>query len=70
VCRRAATVLGVAGVSGLALLVVARGPDNAIGVGAAERLVVFPLQVWAVVVGVALLVGTTAATRARRSLVA
>ena len=69
-CRRAATVLGVAGVSGLALLAAARGPDSAIGVGAAERLVVFPLQVWAVVVGVALLVGTTAAARPRRSLVA
>ena len=58
-CRRAATVLGGAGVVGLVLMAVAsRSPDGLVGIGAAERLVVFPLQVWALVVGVALLVGS------------
>jgi hypothetical membrane protein len=56
VCRRAATVFGIVGVSGCALMVVAsRRPDGLIGIGAAERLVVFPLQIWALVVGIALL---------------
>lgn len=56
VCRAAAGVLGGAGVAGLVLLAVATAhPDGPVGVGAAERLVVFPLQVWALVVGVALL---------------
>ena len=56
-CRRAATVLGVVGVAGLGSMVVASThPDSLVGIGAAERLVVFPLQIWALVVGVALLV--------------
>lgn len=54
--RRAATVLGVVGVVGFALLAVATTwPDGPVAVGAAERAVVFPLQVWALVAGVALL---------------
>lgn len=54
--RRAATVLGVVGVVGFALLAVATTwPDGPVGVGAAERAVVFPLQIWALVTGVALL---------------
>ena len=68
VCRRAATVLGVVGVSGFALLAVAsRGPDGLVGVGAAERVVVFPLQVWAVVVGVALLSAGRRSEKPRRA---
>ena len=55
--RRAATVLGIVGVAGFALLAVATTwPDGPVGVGAAERAVVFPLQIWALVTGVALLV--------------
>ena len=53
--RRAATVLGAAGVAGFALLAAATWwPDGPVAVGAAERAVVFPLQIWAVVAGVAL----------------
>jgi hypothetical membrane protein len=55
-CRWAAAVLGVVGVAGLVLLGAAMGTAGGpVGVGTAERLVVFPLQVWAVVVGIALL---------------
>ena len=55
--RRAATVLGIVGVAGFALLAVATTwPDGPVGVGAAERTVVFPLQIWALVTGIALLV--------------
>ena len=54
-CRLAAAVLGAVGVAGLVLLAAAVGPAGGpVGVGTAERLVVFPLQVWAVVAGVAL----------------
>jgi len=53
--RRAATLLGAVGVAGFVLLAAATWwPDGPVGVGAAERAVVFPLQVWAVVAGVAL----------------
>jgi hypothetical membrane protein len=56
VCRRAALVLGIVGAAGFALLAVAsRWPGGPVGVGAAERAVVFPLQIWALVTGVALL---------------
>jgi hypothetical membrane protein len=58
--HRAATMLGAVGVAGFVLLAVATwwpdgpvaGPDGY--KGAAERAVVFPLQIWAVVAGVAL----------------
>ena len=64
VCQRAAVVLGVVGVVGFALLAVAtRRPDTLVGTGAAERLVVFPLQIWALVVGVALLVANPGTLR-------
>jgi hypothetical membrane protein len=54
--RRAATVLGIVGVVGFVLLAVATTwPDGPVAVGAAERAVVFPLQIWALVTGVALL---------------
>jgi hypothetical membrane protein len=67
VCRRAATGLGVAGVVGLVVLGLAsRWPGTPVGIGAAERLVVFPHQVWALVVGAALLLPERAA-RSRAS---
>jgi hypothetical membrane protein len=53
--RRAALVLGLVGVTGFALLGALRWSDRPVGVGAAERAVVFPLQIWALVVGAALL---------------
>ena len=54
--HRAATVLGIVGVVGFVLLAVATTwPDGPVAVGAAERAVVFPLQIWALVTGVALL---------------
>ena len=58
--RRAATVLGAVGAAGFALLAVATWwPDGPVGdldgyAGAVERAVVYPLQAWAVVAGVAL----------------
>ena len=64
-CQRAAAVLGVVGVAGFVLLAIASGrPDGVVGIGAAERLVVFPLQIWALVVGIALLVADRGEPRA------
>ncbi len=54
--RATALVLGVVGLLGFALTVFAvANPGGAIGIGFAERVTVFPLQVWALVVGVGLL---------------
>ncbi|HEX6344617.1 DUF998 domain-containing protein [Umezawaea sp.] len=54
--RRAALALGVIGLLGFALTVLATAnPGGAIGVGAAERVTVFPLQVWALLFGAAVL---------------
>lgn len=69
VCRRAATGLGVVGVVGLVVLGLASGwPGTPVGIGAAERLVVFPHQIWALTAGVALLLpGSAARARASRA---
>jgi EmrB/QacA subfamily drug resistance transporter len=54
--RRVSLVLGVIGLLGIGLTAVAIArPDGVVGVGAAERLTVFPLQVWAFLVGLHLL---------------
>lgn len=57
--RRSALVLGVSGLIGFALTVVAMAwPTGPIGVGGAERLTVFPLQLWALIIGTHLLTGS------------
>ena len=60
VARVAALVLGVVGLLGFALTVLAvANPQGVIGIGFAERVTVFPLQLWALVTGIGLV------TRAR-----
>lgn len=54
--RRSALVLGIAGLLGFVLTALAMAmPAGLIGIGAAERLTVFPLQIWAVIAGVSIL---------------
>lgn len=53
--RRAATILGSLGFLGIILIVVARSAFGGDGVGAAERLAVFPLQLWGAALGLVLL---------------
>lgn len=50
--RVAALVLGVVGLLGFVLTMLATAyPQGVIGIGIAERVTVFPLQIWALVVG-------------------
>ncbi|MCS7482900.1 DUF998 domain-containing protein [Umezawaea endophytica] len=57
VARASAMVLGVIGLAGFALTILAvANPGGAIGVGFAERVTVFPLQIWALVAGFGFLV--------------
>lgn len=51
--RRAATVLGSLGLLGIILIIIAKSAAD--GVGAAERLAVFPLQIWVMAWGFILL---------------
>lgn len=54
--RTTATILGVLGLLGFALTAAAiANPDGIIGIGAAERITVFPLQVWALIAGLSIL---------------
>jgi hypothetical membrane protein len=56
IVRHAALVLGIAGLLGFALTAIAiANPTGPIGIGIAERLTVFPLQVWALAAGVSIL---------------
>lgn len=56
VVRRSALILGMLGLVGMPLTAMAPGdPTGTIGVGAAERLTVFPLQIWAVVAGISMI---------------
>jgi hypothetical membrane protein len=54
--RRSGLVLGVVGLLGFALTVFAiANPTGPIGIGFAERITVFPLQVWALIAGISIL---------------
>lgn len=56
VIRHSALVLGIAGLLGFALTAMAiANPTGPIGIGIAERVTVFPLQVWALVAGASIL---------------
>ncbi|HWO66727.1 MAG TPA: DUF998 domain-containing protein [Umezawaea sp.] len=56
VARVTALVLGVVGLLGFTLTVLAAAnPNGVIGIGFAERVTAFPLQVWALVVGIGVL---------------
>lgn len=56
VVRRTALILGVLGLLGFALTALAiANPEGVIGIGAAERITVFPLQVWALITGLNIL---------------
>jgi hypothetical membrane protein len=56
IVRHAALVLGIVGLLGFALTAIAiANPTGLIGIGIAERITVFPLQVWALLAGVSIL---------------
>lgn len=55
VVRRSALVLGITGLLGFALTAIAiADPTGPVGIGIAERITVFPLQVWAIVAGISI----------------
>ncbi|WDF31983.1 DUF998 domain-containing protein [Arthrobacter agilis] len=54
--RRTALILGVLGLLGFALTAIAiANPEGIIGIGVAERMTVFPLQIWVLVTGLNIL---------------
>ncbi|WP_309104994.1 DUF998 domain-containing protein [Microbacterium sp.] len=56
VARRSAVILGIAGLIGFILTAIAvSNPTGPIGIGVAERITVFPLQIWALIAGAAIL---------------
>lgn len=55
VVRRSALALGITGLLGFALTAIAiADPTGPMGIGIAERITVFPLQVWAIVAGISI----------------
>lgn len=54
--RVTALLLGITGLLGFVLTALASAyPDGPIGIGGAERLTVFPLQIWALIAGISIL---------------